>query len=92
MNARYLPNVLATPTQLINTKGQAQFGLFENSVHNLNFADYSYRTVMDTLAGKLSRHFAAKQFQFVSVCGPELVIGRRHRRYSVCKLWFCLFF
>jgi hypothetical protein len=75
MNARYLPNVLATPTQLINTKGQAQFGLFENSVHNLNFADYSYRTVMDTLAGKLSRHFAAKQFQFVSVCGPDWLLA-----------------
>lgn len=75
MNARYLPNVLATPTKLIDTKGQAQFGLFENSVTDLNFADFSYRTVMDKVASKLSRHFAAKQFQFVSVCGPDWLLA-----------------
>ncbi len=75
MNARYLPNVLATPTKLIDTKGQAQFGLFEDSVTELNFADFPYRTVMDKVASKLSRHFAAKQFQFVSVCGPDWLLA-----------------
>ncbi len=75
MTARYLPTVLATPTTLINSNGQAQFGLFENSVTSLNFADFSYRTVMDKVAGKLSRHFASKQFQFVSVCGPDWLLA-----------------
>lgn len=75
MTARYLPNVLATPTTLINRNGQAQFGLFENSVPTLNFADFAYRTVMDKVAGNLSRHFAGKQFQFISVCGPDWLLA-----------------
>lgn len=71
MTIRYLPTILATPNQLIRSNGQAHIGLFENSVTDLNFDQFPLTTVMDKLAGRLARHFAGKQFQFVSVTGKD---------------------
>ncbi|OBP13904.1 hypothetical protein A5320_14610 [Rheinheimera sp. SA_1] len=75
MSFSYLPRISQTPQQLIDPSGQPQFGLFEQSVPQLNFSQFDYRTVLDQPAGKLARFFAQKQFQFVTVSGDGWLLA-----------------
>jgi len=75
MPSYYQPRINQTPAQLIDAAGQPQFGIFEQSVPQLNFGQFDYRTVLDKPASKLSRHFAQKQFQFVTVCGEGWLLA-----------------
>lgn len=75
MSFCYLPRISQTPAQLIDPSGQPRFGLFAQSVPELNFPNFDYRTVLDKPAGKLARFFAQKQFQFVTVCGPDWLLA-----------------
>ncbi|RVU41669.1 DUF2804 domain-containing protein [Rheinheimera riviphila] len=75
MSFCYSPRISQTPQQLIDRSGQPQFGIFEQSVPELNFGQFDYRTVLDKPASQLSRHFAQKQFQFVTVCGDGWLLA-----------------
>jgi len=75
MSSRYQPRVNHPPAQLIATSGQPEFGLFTGSVSELNFDQFDFRTVLDKPAAKLRRHFAQKQFQFVTVCGEGWLLA-----------------
>lgn len=75
MPSCYQPRINQTPAQLIDHAGQPQFGIFEQSVPQLNFSQFDYRTVLDRPAGKLARFFAQKQFQFVTVCGEDWLLA-----------------
>ena len=75
MSFCYQPRLTETPSQLIDTTGQPQFGIFDQSVPELNFRQYDFRTVLDKPAGRLSRFFAQKQFQFVTVCGADWLLA-----------------
>lgn len=75
MPSRYQPNITKAPPQLIAADGNAIFGLFDGSVPQLNFADVDYRTVLDKKASAFSRHFHFKQFQFISVTGPDWLLA-----------------
>ncbi len=67
MSCRYRPRIQQAPQQLIGPNGQPQFGLFTQSVPEMNLAQFDYRTVLDKPANRLSKYFAQKQFQFVTV-------------------------
>ncbi|MBU2426947.1 MAG: DUF2804 domain-containing protein [Gammaproteobacteria bacterium] len=67
MSCRYQPRIQRAPSQLIDATGQPEFGLFDQSVPELNLAQFDYRTVLDKPANRLSKHFAQKQFQFITV-------------------------
>ena len=60
---------------LIKANGQPHFGVFERPVGDINYRDYDLRNAMDKPRGKLARHFAFNQFQFLSLCCDELIIG-----------------
>lgn len=75
MPSCYQPRINQTPAHLINAAGQPHFGIFDQSVPQLNFSQFDYRTVLDKPAGKLARFFAQKQFQFVSVCGDGWLLA-----------------
>lgn len=75
MPSRYQPNLTPAPARLIQHDGDAVYGLFDGSVPRLNFTDFDYRTVLDGKASQLARHFQFKQFQFVSVTGPNWLLA-----------------
>lgn len=75
MSFCYKPRKSTTPSQLIAANGQPQFGLFEQSVPELNFQQFDFRTVLDKPAGRLARFFAQKQFQFVTVGGVDWLLA-----------------
>lgn len=75
MTSRYQPLLTPAPARLINAQRQPVFGLFTESVPVLAMAEFDFRSVMDVPLGGLRRHFAQKQFQFVSVCGTSWVDG-----------------
>lgn len=75
MPSRYQPNLTPAPSRLIQPDGNAVVGIFEASVPTLNFAEFDYRTVLDAKAGALARYFHLKQFQFVSVTGPNWLLA-----------------
>ena len=60
---------------LIKANGQPHFGVFDQPVRDINYRDYDLRNAMDKPRGKLARHFAFNQFQFLSLCCEELIIG-----------------
>lgn len=62
-------------TALINENGQPQFGVFEGPIGDVNYRDHDLRNVMDKPRGRLARHFAFNQFQFLSLCSEELIVG-----------------
>ncbi len=75
MSSCYQPRINPTPAQLIDQAGQPKYGIFEQSVPQLNFSQFDYRTVLDKPAGRLARFFAQKQFQFVTVCGDGWLLA-----------------
>lgn len=75
MSTNYLPRINQAPPQLITGSGQPHFGLFDQSVAELNLADFDYRTVLDKPAGKWQKHFAQKQFQFITVCTEDWLLA-----------------
>ncbi len=60
---------------LIGADGQPQFGLFEQPLANINYRDFDLRDAMDKPRGRLAKHFAFNQFQFISLCCEELIVG-----------------
>lgn len=76
MPACYQPLLTKAPARLINATGQPEFGLFTGSVPELVLAEFDYRSVLDKPLGRLRRHFAQKQFQFVTVSGKQWVDGQ----------------
>lgn len=60
---------------LIAANGQPQWGLFDTPPDEINYRDYELRSPMDRRRGRLARHFAFNQFQFVALSSPELIVG-----------------
>ncbi len=89
---RYLPNIVPPPKRLIDAAGEPHYGLFADSVAELNFADFPYRTVMDKLASQLTRHFAAKQFQFVAITGQDWLLAVAIANIRYASSGFAYFF
>ncbi|CAM2066274.1 DUF2804 domain-containing protein [Sulfidibacter corallicola] len=70
-----MANVSDMVEKLIDPNGLPRFGIFERPVEFVNYRDFDLRSAMDRPCGKLARWSGFKQFQFVGLCGPELVMG-----------------
>lgn len=61
--------------KLIGDNGQPHFGQFDPAPADINYRDCDLRSPMDRRRGRLARHFAFNQFQFVALSSPELIVG-----------------
>lgn len=68
-------NPLMAQGTLVRSDGIPRFGHFEGPVNSLGLKNFRYQTVMDRPRSFWARHFHFKQFQFVSVRTPTLIIG-----------------
>ncbi|KGJ88115.1 DUF2804 domain-containing protein [Thalassotalea sp. ND16A] len=68
-------NTERLPFCLINSDGMPKFGQFDHPIENLALNQFRYFGSMDKPAGKLSKHFHYKQFQFVSINTAQYIIG-----------------
>ncbi len=60
---------------LINKDGQPSFGVFPDSIGEINHMDYDLRNTMDKRLGKLAKKLKYNQFQFIGLTSPELIVG-----------------
>lgn len=71
---RYHPLLTPVPKKLIS-HGQAQFGLFQDTVPELNWQDAQITTSMDQPLSRWQRYFGFKQFQFVCIQTADWVLA-----------------
>jgi hypothetical protein len=64
----------STP-QLIDSSGDAQFGIFDSPVNEINYRDFELYSPLGRRRGKLARWFGFKQFQFLGALSPRLLFG-----------------
>lgn len=67
--------LMETVTRLVDEEGQVALGRFAVPPEEVNYLDFDLRTAMDKSRGRLARHFAANQFQFVGISCPQLILG-----------------
>jgi hypothetical protein len=60
---------------LINKDGQPSFGVFPDSVGEINHMDYDLRNAMDKRLSTFSKRLKYNQFQFIGLTSPELIVG-----------------
>ncbi|MCL9775867.1 DUF2804 domain-containing protein [Vibrio methylphosphonaticus] len=60
---------------LFNDNGKPEFGHLTAIPKYLDLERFVYRTTMDKTANRLAKYFHYKQFQFVSICTPDYIIG-----------------
>ncbi|WP_165856998.1 DUF2804 domain-containing protein [Marinobacter sp. JSM 1782161] len=60
---------------LINARGQPLWGELDQPVERINYLDHDLRSVMDRPLSRRARQRRYNHFQFISVQGPEWVLG-----------------
>ncbi|MDF1821287.1 MAG: DUF2804 domain-containing protein [Alcanivoracaceae bacterium] len=65
----------ATAAQLVDDTGAIAFGIYPDTVAQVNGRDYDYRTPMGKPAGPLRKHFHYKQFQYFGIVSDHLLAG-----------------
>src|SRR5262245_21040706 len=68
-------NVETTPRRLIDSAGDVRLGIFTAPIDTVNYRDFDLRSPLGRRAGRLRRHFAFKQFQFLGALSEEVVFG-----------------
>lgn len=66
---------MAAKPLLINASGQPSYGVFPDSIEQINYMDFDLRTPMDRKLSNLSKRFKFNQFQFIGLISPELIVG-----------------
>lgn len=61
--------------QLIDSKGQIDFGCYPSSPRTINYMDFDLRNAMDKPLSKWRRHMGFNQFQFIAVTGDDFILG-----------------
>ncbi|MFY8326295.1 DUF2804 domain-containing protein [Pseudoalteromonas sp. ZZD1] len=61
--------------KLIDHYGEAQFGLFEQGIEQINYMDFDLRSSMGKRTGLLTKKLKFNQFQFISFTCETLIIG-----------------
>ncbi|CAM3960251.1 MULTISPECIES: DUF2804 domain-containing protein [Pseudoalteromonas] len=61
--------------KLIDQHGEAQFGIFPQSVSDINYLDFDLRNSMGKPKGSLAKKLHFNQFQFISFTCDTLIIG-----------------
>ncbi len=62
-------------SKLIAANGQPCYGVLDKPVDLVNYRDFDLRNSMNRRRPAWSRYWAANQFQFVGLLGPELIAG-----------------
>jgi len=62
-------------SRLINRDGDLRVGIFGEPIDEVNYRDFDLRTPFGRRAGRLRRHFAFKQFQFLGALSDTVVFG-----------------
>lgn len=60
---------------LVNEKGQIQWGIYDEPVHRVNYQDYRLETPMGLKVPAALRKALANQFHFMGVIGPDIIAG-----------------
>ena len=60
---------------MIDSTGRARFGIFSESVDEVNYRDFALTDPFGRGVGRLRRHFAFNQFEFLGAVSEELVFG-----------------
>jgi hypothetical protein len=60
---------------LIDASGNVRFGIFPDPILDVNHRDFVLTDPFGRVRGRLARHFAFNQFQFLGALGEELVFG-----------------
>ena len=64
-----------TRRRLVDAAGNVRLGIFTEAVHEINYRDFRLTDAFDRPVGRLRRHFAFKQFQFLGILSETLVCG-----------------
>lgn len=65
----------AMKKNLVNKEGAVSFGWLKEPVEEINYLDYSLRSVMDSRLPLWRKKLRFNQFQFVGLMCPELICG-----------------
>jgi len=60
---------------LVNEKGQVQWGIYDEPVNQVNYEDYRLETAMGLKVPAALRKAFANQFHFMGVVGPDIIAG-----------------
>jgi len=60
---------------LVNEKGQIQWGVYDEPINRINYEDYQLETPMGLKIPAALNKVLANQFQFMGVIGPEIIAG-----------------
>jgi len=66
---------MTTSSRLIDPGGEVRLGIFAEPIHEVNYRDYALLSPLDRPRGRLARHFAFNQFQFLGGLSEKLVFG-----------------
>lgn len=61
--------------KIIKADGSPRFGIFEDSITEINAADYDYRSPMGRKYGRMRRYTDFNQFQYYGVIADDLIFG-----------------
>lgn len=61
--------------ELVDNSGQPQYGELDQPITHINYRDFDLRSVMDRPRQRWSRRWRFNQFQFISVQGPDWLLG-----------------
>ena len=61
--------------RLVDADGRVRFGIFPGPVLAVNHRDFPLTTAFGRRRGRLGRHFAFNQFQFLGALSEDLVFG-----------------
>src|SRR6266436_3668577 len=64
-----------TPSCLIDPKGDVRLGIFAEPIEEVNYRDFDLRDPFGRRVGRLRRHLAFKQFQFLGALSEDVVFG-----------------
>jgi len=62
-------------SKIINEKGLPQFGVFEEKITDVNYADYNFETALGLKIPGFISKFVANQFCFIGILSKEIMAG-----------------
>jgi len=60
---------------LIDKSGAVKLGIFKDTIDNVNYEDYEFRSPMGLAIPKFLKKYAPNQFHFLGIMGPRFIVG-----------------
>lgn len=61
--------------RLVDDKGQIRWGIYDETIEEVNYLDYTLQTPMDLKIPKTLKRLLANQFHFIGIMGPDVIGG-----------------